>query len=543
MFLTPQSSSCHSSNSVPPAPSYSSSWSRQIGEWFTGLGTQAWLASMLLHLIVLLALALVLGTIQVVQRVVNAPSFIADQVEPTFEPELAVLDLSRVPEETTVLDDATLRDEKSISMEEQFHNRSSVFQPGGGGLTGINEVGIGSAREGFAIVQCDFGPRIRGGDALRGGGGTGNNFGHGGSGTGFGPRGEGSRMGIVGATIASERAVAGGLNWIARHQGKNGGWSLDHRPGCKNAGCSGSGDVNSDMAATALALLPFLAAGQTHQGEGPYRRQVEGGLTFLLRNQKSDGDLAAGSDSQMYTHGLATIALCEAFGMTGDSRVRLAAQRALNFIQSGQNAQGSWRYTHGSVDSDTSVHGWQVMALKSGQMAGLEVSEQVIRNSRNYLRLVGTGGQYKEQFGYTPGGGPTMSMTSVGLLTTQYLGANRDDPAIVGGVEYLIKNRPSLERRNVYYWYYATQVMHNVQGPRWDEWNRAMRSILIKTQEKSGCEAGSWDPLKPSADAWGRQGGRLMCTSLSCLTLEVYYRYLPLYKLDVKNIEMQLNGM
>ena len=56
--------------------------------------------------------------------------------------------------------------------------------------------------------------------------------------------------------------------------------------------------------------------------------------------------------------------------------------------------------------------------------------------------------------------------------------------------------------------------------------------MLIETQSKEGCAAGSWDPNKPTKDQWGEPGGRLMMTSLSCLTLEVYYRYLPLYKLD-----------
>jgi hypothetical protein len=229
--------------------------------------------------------------------------------------------------------------------------------------------------------------------------------------------------------------------------------------------------------------------------------------------------------------------------MSQDSRVGYAAQSAINFIQTGQNREGSWRYSHGSDDSDTSVHGWQVMALKSGQMAGLQVSENSITGSRRYLKLAGKGGRYGEQFSYTPDGGPTLTMTSLGLLCTQYLGAGRDDPTIVGGVEYLSKNLPTGNRRNLYYWYYATQVMHNVPGAEWDAWNRAMRRILIESQDRTGCAAGSWDPAKPSPDPWGRQGGRLMCTSLSCLTLEVYYRYLPLYKLDKKDVDKQLNEL
>jgi hypothetical protein len=103
---------------------------------------------------------------------------------------------------------------------------------------------------------------------------------------------------------------------------------------------------------------------------------------------------------------------------------------------------------------------------------------------------------------------------------------------MVRGGAYLAANSPDKGVRNLYYWYYATQVMHNMAGPEWDTWNRKMRRVLIDSQEKESCAAGSWDPMKPSKDAWGDAGGRIMTTSLAALTLEVYYRYLPLYKLD-----------
>ena len=125
-------------------------------------------------------------------------------------------------------------------------------------------------------------------------------------------------------------------------------------------------------------------------------------------------------------------------------------------------------------------------------------------------------------------------MTAVGLLMRLYNGWRRDHPSMIAGAEHLSNNLPSIGTareplRDTYYWYYATQVMHNVPGKEWDEWNRQMRRILIETQDKTGCAAGSWDPHKPEPDAWGNQGGRLMVTSLSALTLEVYYRHLPLY--------------
>jgi hypothetical protein len=109
----------------------------------------------------------------------------------------------------------------------------------------------------------------------------------------------------------------------------------------------------------------------------------------------------------------------------------------------------------------------------------------------------------------------------------------RTDAAMIEGTTLLMQNLPDPNVRNVYYWYYATQVMHNQPGPNWDTWNRKMRRTLIDAQCKENeCAAGSWDPLKPQADAWGAQGGRLMMTSLAALTLEVYYRYLPLYKIE-----------
>jgi hypothetical protein len=254
----------------------------------------------------------------------------------------------------------------------------------------------------------------------------------------------------------------------------------------------------------------------------------------LISHQKQNGDLRDGGN--MYSHGLAAITLCEASALTKDSRIRLAAQAAIHFIEQAQYNSGGWHYTarpepDESPFGDTSVVGWQVMALKSAQMAGLDVGESAIAGARKWLKATSEG-KYGGQFAYQPGTGATPSMTSVGLLCTQYLGANREAASIQEGMGYLLNHLPNPKQPNCYYWYYATQVMHNVPGPEWDTWNRQMRRVLIDSQIKTGCAEGSWDPLRPIADLWGEPGGRIMVTSLCCLTLEVYYRYLPLYKLD-----------
>ena len=98
----------------------------------------------------------------------------------------------------------------------------------------------------------------------------------------------------------------------------------------------------------------------------------------------------------------------------------------------------------------------------------------------------------------------------------------------MAGVRWLVEEHlPSDDQKNIYYWYYGTQLLHHFGGPLWDRWNRQVREILVRTQQKQGAQAGSWNP---SGFQWGSRGGRIYATSLSVCTLEVYYRHLPLFK-------------
>ena len=339
-----------------------------------------------------------------------------------------------------------------------------------------------------------------------------------------------------GGTRQSERAVAAALNWFARHQLPDGSWSLKgYKARCKDASCTDPGTVGDRSgAATALALLPFLAAGQTHKSTGPYKQTIHAGIAYLVTHQKNDGDLRM-KDGAMYDQGLATIALCECYGMTGDKLVGRAAQGGLNFIRAAQDPiGGGWRYVP-REPGDTSAVGWQFMAMKSGMMAYLDVDPAVFEKAKTFLRHVSTGKRsclgIGSGFGYDkPGATPALS--AVGLLCSQYLGTPRTDPAMIEGTAMIMANQPNPDAPSMYQWYYATQVMHNQPGPDWDVWNRKMRRALIDTQCKEDkCAAGSWSP---KTDWIGKMAGRLYMTSLSALTLEVYYRYLPLYKLDTE---------
>jgi hypothetical protein len=430
-----------------------------------------------------------------------------------------------------------------------FYDNSDHFEMAGGGVpTASAETAQFGGAGGFEVIGTHSGgPKIYGsGGGIGAGLGTGTNWGSGGSGFGFGGRGSGHREYMAatqGGTKDSERAVAAALRWLCNHQNQDGSWSLDkYTQHCKDGTCTGHGSAHgADTGATAMGLLPFLAAGQTHTGYGPYAGNIGKALNWLIAHQGKNGDLMGGST--MYCHGLATIALCEAYGLTQDRKLLVPTQMAVKFILDAQNqGTGGWRYRPGD-DGDTSVVGWQIMALKSAQMAGLinhsgggpEV--KAFEGGSKWLDSVAYG-DYNSRYYYRPHDQPSNTMTSVGLLCRQYLGMKKDDQMMVAGMKYLMgSEQPDLGQHNMYYWYYATQVVHNVGGPDWDAWNRKMRRLLLENQnrEASQCANGSWDPDKPVKDRWGGQGGRVMMTSLGCLTLEIYYRFLPLYKLDKEN--------
>lgn len=319
-----------------------------------------------------------------------------------------------------------------------------------------------------------------------------------------------------------------GLEWLVQHQANDGHWGLHNfHEQCRDyEPCSGRGNVRSDTAGTALALLPFLGDGHTHK-EGRHKEVVARGISWLVKNQKPDGNLFVGGDANsfMYSHGLATIALCECYGMTADPSLRDVTQRAIDFIVAAQDARtGGWRYKPRD-GADTSVVGWQVMALKSGQMAGLNVPEKSLQEARRWLQSVAGKNDRQGQFAYQ-GGQFNPAMSAEALLCLEYLDQDRESEPIVHGADYLVSRLPMKDRDNSYFWYYGTQAMFHLQGEHWRQWNAALHPLLIETQRTEGAIAGTWDPK----DQWENSGGRLYATSLRLLMLEVYYRHLPIYQ-------------
>lgn len=340
-----------------------------------------------------------------------------------------------------------------------------------------------------------------------------------------------------GGSEQSEQAVEAALAFLAKAQHPDGYWDADqHGGGARevrqiDAG-KPPGGTETDTGITGLALLAFLGAGYTHE-EGEYADHVSRAVRWLIDQQRDDGYLGGKATyyDQMYCHGIATYALAEAYGMQNDpthfSELREAVSRGVWYITQTQNTDGGWRYRVGASLSDMSMFGWQLMALKSAELAGIATPSNTRNGMIQFLRDRGRG-QSGGLAGYKDDSPPTPAMTAEALFCKQMYGLRRSSLASQEAVGYLQRHLPSVNQPDEYYWYYGTLAMFQHGGPEWEAWNAAARDTLIRLQRRGGPNSGSWDPVGP----WGSVGGRIYSTAVSAMCLEVYYRFLPLYQVS-----------
>ncbi len=343
-----------------------------------------------------------------------------------------------------------------------------------------------------------------------------------------------------GGTDASEEAVEKALAWLASTQEEAGYWDAD-KHGSGKIGIDEDGidrlkaGVNGDAGVTALTVLAFLGAGYTPD-EGKYAKTVGKAINWLISQQREDGYLGGDATKYagMYCHGMASYALAEAYGMQNDKTVEdqltVAVVKAIQFTVAMQNKEdGGWRYLP-KWSGDMSMFGWQMMALKSAEIAGIAVPESAKELMVKFL-VDRSLGKNKGLAAYHPefGSEITVSMTAEALFCKQMLGISRESPASLEATQFMLSedNLPRMSDPNLYYWYYGTLAMYQFGGKEWEQWNGLLRELLVEDQVKKGDLAGSWNPAGP----WGGYGGRVYSTALATLSLEVYYRFLPLYRM------------
>lgn len=316
----------------------------------------------------------------------------------------------------------------------------------------------------------------------------------------------------------SDESIKRALVYLKESQKEDGGWD------------AGFGRATS---VTSLAVMAFLASGHVPGEPGPYRETIERGVRYVLAHQKPNGLLVANtSHGPMYCHGISTLMLAEVVGMAGDAALaeqcRSALARAVDVILKAQDAPGKdrdkrhaggWRYQPTSTDSDLSVSGWQVMALRAAKSAGCAVPAEPIDRAVDYLKRCSfkSGG-----FGYQPGGEPNNPRTGTGVLALEICGVH-ETPEAVAGAEYLVKHPPRWASQYFFYEvYYCPQALFQVGDKYFDAYYPRLVGILLEHQDKDG----SW----LSGDGNDRSGGRVYCTSMAVLALAVEYRYLPIYQ-------------
>lgn len=317
----------------------------------------------------------------------------------------------------------------------------------------------------------------------------------------------------VKAAADLKESVAGGLAYLANKQADDGSWSF--------------GKEDSKIEATGLALTAFLGAGEAHRGalapaDAPkrlYTKHVQKAVQFLVKKMNKEG---AFDGDNMVANAVAATAICETYGLTSDPLLKVSAQRALSYVVTAQNDKGGWGYKP-RAEGNVTATGWNERALKSGHMAGLSVPMKTLQKIKPFLEsvMLEEGREYAE----TPGGQPGRSAVAMVLLSRLYLGDGRKHVAIIKGTEALMKKGPPKDLNDPATMWFAMQVFHHLGGKNWEEWNKPVRDLLIKTQNK-GKEAdkGSWAPAR--AD----DATRLRSTAFALLTLEVYHRHLPLYR-------------
>ncbi len=325
----------------------------------------------------------------------------------------------------------------------------------------------------------------------------------------------------MGQKEKSERAVLAGLRWLKEHQNDDGSWSDEFRP-----------------AMTGLALLCFLGHGELPVSPefGP---TVLKGIDWLLKNgTEAQGRLSmekAFTQNGVYEHGVAAYALGEYFTMTKDDRVKELLAQAVRYIVDGQAPDGGWQYGFSKgPESDTSVSGWQIQALKAAHLTGLElpgVDDALSRAMGNFKRVRGPNGG----IGYRKPE-DRYSLTGVGVLCTYFWKGEKDD-LVRDGVRFIIEKsekefpvRYRGEKADLYAWYYHTQACLMFGGNVWSKWNRWFQDEVADNQSPNGSWPATGNPKPHGAEIKADGAGPVYRTTLCVLMLEVFYRNMPTAK-------------
>ena len=312
-----------------------------------------------------------------------------------------------------------------------------------------------------------------------------------------------------------DRAISRALRYIASQQHPSGAWRIDA--------------FGESTASTSLAVMAFMAAGHV-PGEGPYGAQLDRGVRWVIDHQQPNGLVVhRKSHGPLYSHGISTLMLAEVVGMLDEAegkRCRRALERGIKLILQAQNIPkssqhaGGWRYQPTSKDSDLSVTGWQLLALRAAKNVGCDVPADNIDAAVEYVKRCAVRGN--RGFAYQPGGAPNPTRTGTGILALEICGAHHTKEAIGGG-DYLLSRQLRYNDHYFFYGvYYCSVGMFQMGGKYWTQTRDHLGNLLLVNQSRDG----SWMAGQGSE----RSHGTIYATTMSVLALAVEYQYLPIYQ-------------
>ncbi len=417
---------------------------------------------------------------------------------------------------------------------------------------------------------------------------------------------------------AEKTPVEAALRWLARHQNADGSWSATRfEKNCGRHGvredCGGgafSGNEQYGVGVSALALLALLGGGHLPSstehviaegkdigdlnealGEGKaltYGDVLKRAIQSLMRQQADSGMIGPDVDRSIYNHVLAALALCEAYALTSVPVIRDRASLAIEYLINSKSLNLGWRYGYRSTDSDSSVTGWAVFAIKSAEAAGISFESSVYEPALKWFdqvtvkatidpRLLGRPAQVEgsdapqpsflltgyqgtddagklvsvpgvnDEYHYTP------SMTASMIITNRFLdrgSSPKADEAIetilsFPPVRWNPREKESWKLADFYYWYHATLALHlsmPAEDARWKHWCEALDAALEGSQNmrdsRGLCREGSWEPV----DRWSCEGGRVYATAMAALTLQIRGRLQGLAALPKPPRPLRVDG-
>lgn len=340
------------------------------------------------------------------------------------------------------------------------------------------------------------------------------------------------------SSASAESSVTASLDWLSRHQSANGLWSNEaFNDRCKSGErCSLLGSKDFDVFSSSLATLTYLNMGHTHRF-GRYKRTVKRALEKLRQLQQSDGSIGVSDEPySILNHAAATLALCEAYAVSRDFKLKKSMKKAVDFLLSQKLKGSGWGAGKDSERANMLVTAWATYALKTAKVSRVEFSSQVfddvlafvdsVTDSRGWSWFEKIGEECPNALKKTNPQLDYPEWTALALVIRLFSGQSVRNAALLRSVDQLIQHCPkaSMDESevNFHYFYFSTLASFRLGGEPWDEWQRATSGLRELQEVSELCSDGSWSQSGPWTPRYGRVGN----TALASLSLGIYHRYL-----------------